>query len=100
MNPAHLIAAYNSVKQGMITEPTAIRTIAARFEAIANDPERRDKVEFDADKAARNLYARAQLFEDQARQISSDGEFDDVTEVDFNEIRQPVWNMRRPTDDD
>jgi regulator of protease activity HflC (stomatin/prohibitin superfamily) len=100
MNPAQLIRAYNSVKQGMITDPANIRMIAARFENIANHPEESQKVEFDAARAARNLYARAQLLEDQLNQASADADFDDVTQADFNGIRQPVWNMRRPTDDD
>jgi hypothetical protein len=103
MNPAQLITAYNSVKQGMITDPTTIRKIAARFEIIANHPEESQKVEFDAARAARNLYAQAQLFENQtnqANQSSLDDDFDDVTQADFDEIRRPVWNMRRPTGDD
>lgn len=100
MNPTQLISAYNSVKQGMITDPTTIRKIAARFEIIANHPEESQKVEFDAARAARNLYAQAQLLEDQLNQTSFDADFDDVTQADFNEVRQPVWNMRRPTDDD
>ncbi len=100
MNPAQLINAYNSVKQGTITDPTTIRKIAARFENIANHPEESQKVEFDAARAARNLYAQAQLLEDQLNQTSFDGDFDDVTQADFNEVRQPVWNMRRPIDDD
>ncbi len=100
MNPAQLIRAYNSVKQGMITDPANIRMIAARFENIANHPEESQKVEFDAARAARNLYAQAQLLEDQLNQTSSDADFDDVTQADFNGNKQPVWNMRRPTDDD
>ncbi|MHB8600039.1 MAG: SPFH domain-containing protein [Ktedonobacteraceae bacterium] len=100
MNPTQLISAYNSVKQGMITDPTTIRKIAARFEIIANHPEESQKVEFDAARAARNLYAQARLLEDQLNQTSFDADFDDVTQADFNEVRQPVWNMRRPTDDD
>ncbi|HVB23778.1 MAG TPA: SPFH domain-containing protein [Ktedonobacteraceae bacterium] len=100
MNPAQLIAAYNSVKKGTITDPSTIRGIAARFEVIANDPEESQKVEFDAARAARNLYARAQLFEEQMSQVDFSDDFNDVTQADFNEIKQPVWNMRRPTDDD
>ena len=100
MNPAQLIAAYNSVKKGVITDPTTIRQIAARFDVIANDPEESQKVEFDASRAARNLYAQAQLFEDQMSQVGYSDDFNDVTQADFNENKQPVWNMRRPTDDD
>jgi hypothetical protein len=90
MNPAQLIAAYNSVKKGTITDPTTIRQIAARFDIIANDHEVSQKVEFDAARAARNLYAQAQLLEDQ---MSQEGFSDD-----FNDVTQPDWNMRRPTD--
>lgn len=99
MNPAQLIKAYNSVKQGTITDPATIRGIAARFDMIANHPEESQKVEFDAARAARNLYAQAQLLEDQASQMDFSDDFNDVTQADFNEIRQPIWNMRRPTDD-
>lgn len=91
MNPAQLIAAYNSVKKGTITDPTTIRAIAARFDVIANDPEESRKVEFDATRAARNLYTQAQLLEEQMSQVGFSDDFDDIT--------QPDWNMRRPTDD-
>lgn len=92
MKPAQLINTYNSVKQGTITDPTTIRKIAARFEIIANHPEESQKVEFDAARAASNLYARAQLLEDQASQMGFSDDFNDVTQAD--------WNMRRPSDDD
>ncbi|MEO8970278.1 MAG: SPFH domain-containing protein [Ktedonobacteraceae bacterium] len=92
MSAAQLTNAYNSVKKGTITDPTTIRKIAARFDVIASDPEESQKVEFDAARAAHNLYAQAQLLEEQISQ----GEFSD----DFDDITQPDWNMRRLTDDD
>ena len=86
-----MIGAYNSVKNGMITDPTNIRNIAARFEAIANDAEVSQLAEFDAARAARNLYAQANVIEEQMKRASLSPGFNDVT--------QPDWNMRRPTDD-
>ena len=100
MNAAQLINAYNSVKKGTITDPATIRTIAARFAVIANDPVESQKVEFDADRAARNLYAQAQLLEEQMNQMGYSDDFNDITQADFNGFKQPVWNTRRPTDDD
>ncbi len=92
MNPAQLINAYNSVKKGTITDPTTIQQIAARFSAIASDPEQSQKVEFDAGRAASNLYAKAKQIEDSMSQVG----FND----DFNDITQPDWNMRRRAGDD
>ncbi|HLX41117.1 MAG TPA: SPFH domain-containing protein, partial [Ktedonobacteraceae bacterium] len=100
MDGPKLIAMYNNVKSRVITDPLTIRNIASRFEAIANDPETREKVDFDAARAAHNLYAQAQILEAQMNQADFGDDFNDITQADFNEIKQPVWNMRRPTDDD
>ena len=91
LSGAQLIAAYNSVKNGSISDPSNIRKIAARFESIANDAEASQKVDFDAARAARTLYARAQVIEQQISQASLN--------PDYNDVTQPDWNMRRPTDD-
>jgi len=89
MNAAQLSVAYKNVKDGTITDPTTIRKLAARFDMIANDSEKSQKVEFDAARAARNLYAQAQFLEDQISQASF--------EADFNDITQPDWNIPRST---
>src|SRR5947209_6812716 len=57
--------AYKQIQAGMITSPDIIRSIAANFQAIANDPEASQNVSFDAAQAARTLYDRAKLFEEQ-----------------------------------
>jgi regulator of protease activity HflC (stomatin/prohibitin superfamily) len=65
-----LVNTYNAVRDGRITDPETIRLIAARFEAIANDPELSKTVTFDAGRAARALQQRADLILEQRRQIS------------------------------
>ncbi len=91
LSGAQLIVAYNSVKNGVVSDPTTIRSIAARFQAIANDSEASKQVDFDAGRAAQSLYSRAQVIEQQRSQASLNTGYSDVT--------QPDWNMRRPTDD-
>jgi SPFH domain / Band 7 family len=91
LDGAKLVGLYNSVKNGSINDPTNIRSIAARFQAIADDPEASKKVDFDAERAAQSLYARARVIEQQRSQASLNTGYNDVT--------QPDWNMRRPTDD-
>lgn len=83
MSKAQLIAAYNSVRNGMITDPTTIRKLAARFDAIANDAEASAAAEFDAARAALNLYVQAQLIEDQVSQMDFSSDFDDLTRPDW-----------------
>ncbi|MDQ2715518.1 MAG: SPFH domain-containing protein [Chloroflexota bacterium] len=56
---------YEAVRQGNITDPETIRGIAARFEAIAHDPEASKAINFDAGRAAQTLYQRAELLSSQ-----------------------------------
>jgi SPFH domain / Band 7 family len=63
MNIDMLKDAYEAVRTGRLKDPKTIRDIALRFEALANDP----GVEFDAARAAQNLYQRARLYEERAR---------------------------------
>jgi regulator of protease activity HflC (stomatin/prohibitin superfamily) len=58
-----LIQAYRQVQTGKITSPTAIRSIAANFEAVAADPALNSNVSFNAVLAAQTLYERADMYE-------------------------------------
>jgi regulator of protease activity HflC (stomatin/prohibitin superfamily) len=58
--------AYKQIQNGSITSPEAIRSIAAGFQAIADDPEANKNASFDAALAAQTLYERANLYEAQA----------------------------------
>lgn len=86
-NTAVLANLYKQVRSGNITDPETIRTIAARFQAIARDPEASKSVDFDADRAARNLYERAKIFEEQASMDTS-----------YEDDMQPDWMVRTPND--
>jgi regulator of protease activity HflC (stomatin/prohibitin superfamily) len=55
--------AYGEVQNGKVTDPLTIRQIARSFEAIARDPEACQKVSFDPDRAAANLYLQAEHYE-------------------------------------
>jgi regulator of protease activity HflC (stomatin/prohibitin superfamily) len=59
-----LIKAYREVQLGKITDPEAIRMIAARFEAVARDAHANQSVIFDAERAAHNLYKQAHKYEE------------------------------------
>jgi regulator of protease activity HflC (stomatin/prohibitin superfamily) len=59
-----LVKAYKEVQNGKITDPEAIRTIAATFEAIARDAQINMSVSFDAERAAQNLYKQARNYEE------------------------------------
>jgi regulator of protease activity HflC (stomatin/prohibitin superfamily) len=59
-----LIRAYKEVQHGKITDPEAIRMIAARFEAMARDAQANQFVSFDAERAALNLYKQAHKYEE------------------------------------
>ncbi len=50
---------YEAVRIGSLRDPHTIRDIAARFEALANDP----NIDVDALKAAQILYHRAWTYE-------------------------------------
>jgi hypothetical protein len=58
-----LARAYQEVKNGKITDPETIRSIASRFETVAQHPELSQSVSFDAARAALNLYEQARLQE-------------------------------------
>jgi regulator of protease activity HflC (stomatin/prohibitin superfamily) len=59
-----LIKVYKEVQNGKVTDPEAIRTIAATFEAVAQDSQANQSVSFDAEQAAKILYKRARLYEE------------------------------------
>src|SRR5258708_16480669 len=59
MNIDMLKDAYEAVRAGRLKDPKTIREIALRFEALANDP----AVEFDAARAAQNLYQPPTLYQ-------------------------------------
>ncbi len=88
--------AYKQIQNGSITSPEGIRSIAAGFQAIANDPEASKNAGFDAIRAAQTLFERANLYEAQAaaappvsaRQASGN---DPPT--------QSGWAYRTPNDD-
>jgi regulator of protease activity HflC (stomatin/prohibitin superfamily) len=57
---------YEAVRSGSLRDPQTIRDIAARFEAIADDP----NIDVDAMKAAQILYHRAWIYEQKTREKS------------------------------
>jgi hypothetical protein len=58
-----LTESYEAVRAGRLRDPHTIRSIAARFEALANDP----SVTFDPVRAAQNLYHRAWTYENEEK---------------------------------
>ncbi len=52
---------YQAVRTGLVRDPQTIRSIAARFEALANDP----NLDFNPLRAAEILYSRARFYEEQ-----------------------------------
>ncbi|HTI14005.1 MAG TPA: SPFH domain-containing protein [Dictyobacter sp.] len=60
-----LIKAYREVQDGKITDPETIRGIASKFEAVARDPVSSQSVNFDAARAALNLFERARQCEEE-----------------------------------
>ena len=63
-NEAILIKAYQEVQNDKITDPEAIRSIAATFEAVAQDSQASQSVSFDAKQAAKILHKRAREYEE------------------------------------
>jgi regulator of protease activity HflC (stomatin/prohibitin superfamily) len=57
---------YEAVRVGRLSDPQTIRGIAARFEALANDP----NIDVDARRAALILYQRASFYEQKATEKS------------------------------
>ncbi|MDQ2903917.1 MAG: SPFH domain-containing protein [Chloroflexota bacterium] len=87
---------YEAVRQGNITDPETIRGIAARFEAIAHDPEASKAINFDAGRAAQTLYQRAELLSSQQQSPQPEAKtfsgYSDKTQ-------QHPWPPHRSTDD-
>lgn len=54
-----MIEAFNAIREGRITDPTTIYSLAERFEAIANNPELDRVFPYDARQAAKALKERA-----------------------------------------
>ncbi len=85
LNEKVLISAYQAVQNDMVTDPDTIRDIAAKFEQVARDPAHRDKVSFDAERAAQNLYNKARKNEEM---LSMGQVYSDETRPDLN-MRPP-----------
>jgi regulator of protease activity HflC (stomatin/prohibitin superfamily) len=88
-----LIRAYKEVHNGKIRDPETIRSLAEKFEAVAQDPELSEKVSFDPARAAQNLYTQAKRCEElyEAGIYSGEAKPDDET--------KPDWLMRPPSDE-
>ena len=54
---------YEAVRAGRVKDPKTIRDIASHFAVLANNP----NIDFDAKRAANNLYERAKMYEEKAR---------------------------------
>ncbi len=81
---------YEAVRTGRLRDPQTIRDIAARFEALANDP----SIDVDAFKAAQILYHRAWIYEQKAKEKSRVGVTPDpVVQPDINERGQTNDNI-------
>jgi SPFH domain / Band 7 family len=85
-NEKSLIGLYTSVQQGKITDPATIRQIASQFEMIAHNPDARNTVSFDADRASQILYGWAQ-------------KNDPLFAAENNDETKPDWAVRRPNDE-
>ncbi|MFL5629182.1 MAG: hypothetical protein ACJ788_26680, partial [Ktedonobacteraceae bacterium] len=86
-----LITAYKQIQNEKIKSPATIRDVAARFLAIANDPEASKNVSFDAARAAQALYDRADFYEKQASMNETFEDDDSPTQAD--------WSYRRSAED-
>jgi regulator of protease activity HflC (stomatin/prohibitin superfamily) len=81
---------YEAVRSGRLRDPQTIRDIAARFEALANDP----NIDVDARKAAQILYHRAWIYEQKSKERSRVAVPDDtVVKSDINERGQANDNI-------
>ena len=74
-----MIDMYNSVREGRVTDSKVILDLAARFEAIASHPEASQQFNYDSERAAYNLYQRAQVLKAAETRRTSDP--DDTTEM-------------------
>ncbi|MBE3568088.1 MAG: SPFH domain-containing protein [Thermogemmatispora sp.] len=78
-----LVNTYNAVREGRITDPETIASIAVRFETVANDPELSRLVSFDATRAARALRQRAELIREQRQRMRAYApQYADQTELE------------------
>ncbi|TMC95548.1 MAG: SPFH/Band 7/PHB domain protein [Chloroflexi bacterium] len=96
--------AYKQIQSGAITSPDVIRSIAANFQAIANDPEASQNVSFDAAQAARTLYDRAKLIQEQESVASpvmstSTPPVSGARAPRAGMPAQSGWSYRAPSDD-
>jgi hypothetical protein len=67
-----MIETFNAVRDGQITDPDFILDLAARFQAVANNPEADAQFPYDAEKAAETLIKRARyILAAQERQRAS-----------------------------
>ena len=81
---------YGAVRSGHLRDPQTIRDIAARFEALANDP----NIDVDAMKAAQILYHRAWIYEQKSKERSSVAvPADTAVKSDINERGQANDNI-------
>jgi len=78
-----LIESYEAVRAGYLRDPHTIRDIAARFEALANDP----NIDIDALKAAQILYHRAWTYEQRNKEKGPTG-------VTADQVTQPEGKDR------
>ncbi len=83
-----LVSVYKQVQDGLISDPKTIRDIADQFTAIMQDPVKSKLVSFDAERAARTLYARASRYE----QLSA-------ASSPYSDVTKPDWNIRRSNDE-
>jgi len=92
--------AYKQIQKGSITSPEAIRSIAAGFQAIADDPEASKNASFDAARAAQTLFERAKLFEAQASAASPVTPSVSASKARREDVpTQSGWAYRTPSDD-
>lgn len=79
---------YKEVQEGRVTDPDNIRMFANQFDAVVADPQKSAFVSFDAARAARNLRAEAERYD---QLYAAQSPYNDITKTD--------WNMRRPNDE-
>jgi hypothetical protein len=81
---------YDAVRTGLLRDPQTIRDIAARFEALVNDP----NIDVDAFKAAQILYHRAWIYEQKTQEKSRVAvPADTAVQSDINERGQANDNI-------
>ena len=82
---------YKAVYDGKVKVPEAIRDLANKFDAVARDAQKSSIFKYDAVRAARSLYQRAQ----ECAELESAGN-DDFQESFYNDT---TATMRRPSDE-